>query len=238
MQIAIDIGNTRAKFAHFEERKILENYILPHEEVRGRLTELISNHEEIIISSTKDYGNLNLDLALLDKVLVLDSKVNLPVEINYKTPQTLGNDRLANVVGAMNLYPAQNLLVIDTGTCFTYDFVTEKGLYLGGNISPGLHLRIKAMNSYTDKLPLIDLRSEFDFIGGSTDEALNNGVWNGCLGEIEHYCERFLREFENAAIIITGGDTEIFGKALKNSIFANPFLTLIGLNEILLFNRT
>jgi len=237
MQIAIDIGNTRAKVAFFREREIHKHIYVEHRYIGEKIAELKSEYKELIISSTKNFSSLNISENLLKDILVLDTSIPLPIEISYKTPQTLGNDRIANVIGGINLYPDQNLLIIDAGTCITYDFVNEKRQFLGGNISPGLHLRIKGMNSYTDKLPLIDLSEDYSFIGENTEEALNNGVWNGCIGEIDHYCDKFKTEFTNTAIILTGGDTEIFGKALKNTIFANPFLTLIGLNEILLFNR-
>jgi len=210
MQITIDIGNTRAKVAFFNERELVDHIYVEHRHIAEKIAELKSEYSELILSSTKNFSSLNITEDLLE----------------------------ANVIGGICLYPDQNLLIIDAGTCITYDFVTENRKFLGGNISPGLHLRIKGMNSYTDKLPLIDLSEDYTFIGESTEEALNNGVWNGCIGEIEHYCDKFNAEFENAAIILTGGDTEIFGKALKNTIFANRFLTLIGLNEILLFNRT
>ncbi len=237
MQIAIDIGNTRAKIAFFNEREIREYIYVEHRYIAEKIADLKSIHKELIISSTKNFSSLNISENLLENILVLNANIPLPIEISYKTPQTLGNDRIANVIGGISLYPNQNLLIIDAGTCITYDFVNEKRQFLGGNISPGLHLRVRSMNSYTDKLPLIDLSEDYSFIGESTESALNNGVWNGCIGEIEHYCDKFKTEFTNTAIILTGGDTEIFGKALKNTIFANPFLTLIGLNEILLFNR-
>ena len=238
MQVAIDIGNTRAKIGFFEGREMLNFSYLRHEEVADKLLHLKEDNIPRILSSTKNLSLIGIEDEHLNDVIVLSAQIDLPININYETPQTLGNDRIANVVAAVKLYPNQNLLIIDAGTCITYDFVDENNVFLGGNISPGLHLRLKAMNAYTDKLPLIDLKEDYDFIGKSTEEALNNGVWNGCVGEMDYYCGTFLENFNNTAIILTGGDTEIFGKALKNSIFANPFLTLTGLNEILLYNRT
>jgi len=240
MQLIIDVGNTRVKAAIFDDDIMITKKVMALAQFTENLSDFVAKHpiNKAIISSV---GRLSREqsrsVQLRFPTVLLSHKTPLPFVNDYGTPETLGVDRIALVAAFAKAYPGKNGLIIDAGTCITYDFVNEKRQFLGGNISPGLHLRIKGMNSYTDKLPLIDLSEDYSFIGENTEEALNNGVWNGCIGEIEHYCDKFKTEFTNTAIILTGGDTEIFGKALKNTIFANPFLTLIGLNEILLFNR-
>ena len=238
MNLIIDIGNTRAKIAFFEGREMKEFVISSHKNIEQSIAGSKMKYDHCIISSTKDLMALEIDESSFNNVMVLDHNTPLPIHLDYKTPGTLGVDRVANAVGAVSRFPDTDLLIADIGTCITYDFITKEKEFLGGNISPGFHLRLKAMNSYTDKLPLIDLSEEYTFIGKSTEEALNNGVMIGCISEVEHYCNEFLKEYPKGKIIITGGDTEIFAKALKNSIFANLFLTLIGLNEILLYNKS
>ncbi|NND77270.1 MAG: type III pantothenate kinase [Flavobacteriales bacterium] len=238
MDLAIDIGNTRAKIAFFEGRELIKYLVSSHKHIERTIQEAKLEYDDCIISSTKDISSLDLKEEFLEMSLILDHKTPLPIKLNYNTPETLGMDRIANAVGAISEFPNTDLMIVDIGTCITYDFITKEKEFLGGNISPGFHLRIRAMNSYTDKLPLIDLSEEHTFIGTSTEEALNNGVMIGCISEVEHYCDTFLEMYEEGKIVITGGDTEIFAKALKNSIFANLFLTLRGSNEILLYNKS
>lgn len=238
MDLIIDIGNTRAKIAFFEWGEMRKFFYSSHNNIERDISDTKLEHDRCIISSTKDLMTLDLDESAFNDLVILDHNTPLPVQLDYKTPGTLGVDRIANAVGAVTEFPKKDLMVVDIGTCITYDFISREREFLGGNISPGFHLRIRAMNSYTDKLPLIDLSEEHTFIGKSTEEALNNGVMIGCIAEVEHYCSEFLERYPDGKIIITGGDTEIFAKALKNSIFADLFLTLKGLNEILLYTKS
>jgi type III pantothenate kinase len=166
----------------------------------------------------------------------LDQHTPLPIENLYKTPETLGKDRIAAAVGANELFPGQNVLIIDAGTAITYDMVSEKNEFLGGNISPGLQMRFKALNQFTGKLPLINYSDEFQLIGRNTEDAIRAGVQNGILYEIERTIETFNRNYENLQIVMTGGDSIFFDKKLNYSIFVHFNLTLIGLNRILEHN--
>lgn len=166
----------------------------------------------------------------------LDHHTPLPIENLYETPETLGKDRIAAAVGANELFPGQNILIIDAGTAITYDVVSEKNEFLGGNISPGLQMRFKALNHFTGKLPLINYSDEFQLIGRNTEEAIRDGVQNGILYEIERTIETFNRNYENLQIVMTGGDSIFFDKKLNYSIFVHFNLTLIGLNRILEHN--
>ncbi len=166
----------------------------------------------------------------------LDHHTPLPIENLYETPETLGKDRIAAAVGANELFPGQNILIIDAGTAITYDVVSEKNEFLGGNISLGLQMRFKALNQFTGKLPLINYSDEFQLIGRNTEEAIRAGVQNGILYEIERTIETFNRNYENLQIVMTGGDSIFFDKKLNYSIFVHFNLTLIGLNRILEHN--
>jgi type III pantothenate kinase len=143
---------------------------------------------------------------------------------------------VANVVGAASLFPKQNCLITDAGTCIKFDFINAKKQYLGGAISPGISMRFKALHHYTDKLPLIKPQKKVMLIGNSTKNSIASGVQNGALAEIENIILRYKKKFGGIKVILTGGDMEPFARNIKSDIFAAPHLTLIGLNEILNFN--
>jgi type III pantothenate kinase len=171
-----------------------------------------------------------------DFFIKLDHHTKLPIENLYETPETLGKDRVAAAVGANELFPDRNLLVIDAGSAITYDLVSEKNQFLGGNISPGLEMRFKALNQFTGKLPLVNYSDEYQDIGRNTTEAIRAGVQNGILYEIAQTIDLFNRNYQNLQIIMTGGDSKFFDKKLNYSIFVHFNLTLIGLNRILEHN--
>jgi type III pantothenate kinase len=166
----------------------------------------------------------------------LSANTPLPIENRYLTKETLGKDRIAAVVGAYDLYPNQNLLVIDAGTAITYDFINEKGQYLGGNISPGIEMRFKALNYYTGKLPRVQPKEWNKLYGSTTEEAILGGVLNGVVFEVDKTIESFKEFYKNLKVIITGGDAEFFDNKLKNSFFVNFNLLALGLNRILEYN--
>ena len=190
-----------------------------------------------IVSSVREYDRevknfLNKNYHFIE----LSSNTELPVSINYKTPETLGNDRIAGVCGASALFRGINILVIDAGTCITYDFIDKDKNYFGGGISPGIDIRFRALNTFTGNLPLVNRTDNFDLIGDSTEGSIRSGVLNGVIAEIEGVIKRYKDRFGQLKIIFTGGDTIFFDKRLKNDIFALPNLVLVGLNEILDFS--
>lgn len=193
---------------------------------------------KVILSTVKPYSE-DLKRVLseeFEQFIELDHLTDLPIENLYETPETLGKDRLAAAIGANELFPDQNLLVIDAGTAITYDLVSEKNQFIGGNISPGLEMRFKALNHFTGKLPLVSYSDVFQPIGKNTIDAIRAGVQNGILYEIEQCIDAFNRNYQNLRIIMTGGDSNFFDKKLNYSIFVNFNLTLIGLNRILEHN--
>jgi type III pantothenate kinase len=194
--------------------------------------------KKVILSSVKPYDEeLNQFLSgNFDQFLELDQNTALPIENLYETPETLGKDRIAAAAGANELFPAQNLLIIDAGTAITYDLVSEKNQYIGGNISPGLTMRFKALNHFTGKLPLVKYRDEFQSIGTNTIDAIRAGVQNGVLFEMAQTIDLFNRNYQNLQIIMTGGDSNFFERKLNYSIFVHFNITLIGLNRILEHN--
>ena len=202
---------------------------------------LLDEHPQMkraILSTVKPY-NEELKHALtegFDQFLELDQHTELPIENLYETPEILGKDRLAAAVGANELFPDQNLLVIDAGTAITYDLVSEKNQFIGGNISPGLEMRFKALNHFTGKLPLVNYCDDFEPIGRNTTDAIRAGVQNGILFEMEQNIDFFNKKYQNLQVIMTGGDADFFVKKLSNHIFVQFNLTLIGLNRILEYN--
>lgn len=238
MNLTIDIGNTNIKIALFENDKIILTRVYEEFTIR-QLNDLNKEYKfnNVILSSViiNDYIIKDLQLSLYNFV-ELNSKTPLPLKSFYESPETLGNDRLAAVVGANKLYPDNTVLVIDAGTALTYDIITSKAEYMGGNISPGLNMRFKALNAFTDKLPLLSQTKQFDDFGTSTENAIVSGVQKGIIYEIEGYIKETCKRFNNLEIILTGGDAKFFDKILKKRIFVEPNLIFIGLNTILKHN--
>jgi len=173
-----------------------------------------------------------LESSLL-KFYVLDHTLKLPVQINYKTPQTLGKDRLSAVVGAWRDHKDKNILVIDSGTAITYDFLDASNVYRGGNISPGMTIRFKALNKYTKHLPMLDEQGDLPKLGYDTETAIRAGVVGGIIKEMDAYINEYKEQFPDLLVFLTGGHSFYFETKLKNSTFADGNLVLTGLNEIL-----
>lgn len=171
-----------------------------------------------------------------EQFIELDHTTRLPIANLYETPETLGKDRLAAAIGANELFPDQNILVIDAGTAITYDLVSANNQYLGGNISPGLQMRFKALNEFTGKLPLVEGSNYYSKIGKNTTDAIRAGVQNGILFEIERTIEMFVNKYPNLQVILTGGDSVFIDQLLNEDVLVHLNLTLIGLNRILEFN--
>jgi len=236
--LCIDIGNTRIKVAIFAQNKLREvkNYeILGNSELEELL--IINSITHSIISSVRkeDFAFTEI-LKQKTKFLALDHYTKLPFINCYASPETLGIDRVALAAAAINLFDKEHCLIIDVGTCITYDFVNNKQEYLGGAISPGIGLRLKSMNSFTGKLPLLNFEPVEAFLGKDTKSSMLSGVFYGILSEIEGTIDLYKKEFGNINVVLSGGDSLKFEKHLKNGIFANPNLVLWGLNKILLYN--
>jgi type III pantothenate kinase len=240
MNLIVDIGNTQTKLAVFEGGKMLFRVQVDSENIFKKIKEIqkkFKNISKAIVSSVgktdlNDFESLEKDLDLL----ILDHETPLPFKNLYSTPKTLGIDRIALVCASVEKYPNKNVLIIDAGTCITYDFINANNEYLGGAISPGLRMRYKAMHNQTAKLPLLLPESSNSLIGDATDQAIHSGVYNGIVFEIDGFIEAYRKKNNDLTVILTGGDAKMLSKQLKSSIFANSNFLLEGLNFILQFN--
>lgn len=241
MLLAIDIGNSQIKGAVFKHNTISDTFIFAYSEWQKKIENIFEQYpllSHLIVSSV---GKLSEDDFLwIDKkiqIFFVSRQMKFPFTNLYKTPDTLGVDRMVLASGAVLKYPKTNRLVIDAGTAITYDFVDAMDNYLGGAISPGLRLRYKALNDYTAKLPYLEKTEEDFFIGQNTSESIHSGVVNGVIHEIEGFIDRYRTTYENFIIILTGGDTDFLAKRLKSTIFANQNFLLESLNDLYQFQN-
>jgi type III pantothenate kinase len=242
MNLIIDIGNTKTKIAVFEGRVMVHLKALFSFQVND-LEEIFRDFsiQTYFLSSVKNEDELILNY--LDSNCksgeVFNSITPLPFKIDYETPNTLGLDRIALAAAAFCKYPSMNILVISCGTCITYNLISGEGVFNGGGISPGVHMRLKAMQHFTDKLPLAEWNGRLipQLIAKNTNEALLSGAVNGALCELTEVINRYRQTFTRELnIILSGGDAKFFEKELKNSIFADSNFVLYGLNEIHHYN--
>jgi len=241
MNLVLDLGNTLGKIAICEGTEVLETAV--YREVTSReiayFTAAYDHLEGAIVSSVVNHSREIIDYLgnLFTHFIELNHHTPLPLHNLYKTPDTLGFDRIAAASGAHTIYPETNVLVIDAGTAITYDVITSEGNYIGGNIAPGMEMRFRALNKFTSKLPLLEAVEEnVPLIGSSTSEAIESGVINGVIFEIEGFISSISESHQNLKVVMTGGDAKFFEKKLKSSIFVNSNLNLIGLNRILDYN--
>lgn len=240
MNLIIDVGNTLAKVAVFQNDEMLEKAVIEKEALGKKIAEISVSHPEISGVVTSNVSKVTFPwpsiLQKKAKFIALGPDTKLPFENLYATPKTLGNDRKALVAAASSKYRNKNVLVIDAGTCITYDFKNVENQFLGGGISPGLKMRFKALNSFTANLPLVEPQENLKLIGDSTLSSINSGVVFGVIKEIEGLIDEYASKYEDLVTIITGGDAQFLSINLKNSIFANSNFLLEGLNYILEFN--
>ena len=237
MNLSIDLGNSYAKTGLFQENKLLETH--------WKLTypELINYVQTIrpqrIMVSSVSYSEEQLRTefsTITTEIYLLKSTTPVPLKKLYDTPETLGADRVAAAVGARFLFPNKNCVVIDMGTCITYDLVGLDDNFYGGIISPGVRMRFKAMNNFTKRLPLLEPETIPELIGKSTKHAMQSGVMNGIRSEINGFVEEYSEVLTNINVILCGGDATYFANRIKNPNFVIPELVLIGLNRTLEYN--
>jgi len=239
MNLVIDIGNTRAKLSVFNGNRIVNQTVF-NSVTKELIMELLNKNKitTVLFSSVAKNVDPLIDFVNSKgaRCIVFDHNTKIPIENTYKTPQTLGLDRLAAAVGANELFPNQNIVIIDAGTAITIDFINAENQFVGGNISPGLNTRYKALHNYTNKLPLLELRNEWSVLGTDTETAITSGVQQGVVFEIFGYIDWFIRQYGNVKTIITGGDAELLAKNIQYSIIVEPDLVLKGLNRIIQYN--
>lgn len=235
--LAIDIGNSAIKYAVFAGEQL---------EQSGKVAALpdlwqitgVNPVDNIIVSSVRATENqLVPQLQAQGNLVLFDYQTPVPVYNHYGTPQTLGMDRLAAVVGANFLYPTADCLVIDAGTCITCDFIDKAQHFWGGSISPGLQMKFRAMHTFTQKLPLIEQAIfPVPLAGTTTQEAMQSGVVNGTIAELNGTIAAYTQKSAHLLVVLCGGDAAFFETKLKAHIFVVPELVLIGLNRILNYN--
>jgi type III pantothenate kinase len=241
MLLAIDVGNTQIKLAVFEHHTLIHKEIIAYNDwqiaVKKNLKKF-SKIENIVVASV---GKLNkedfLELNSNVKIYFITKESTFPFQNLYATPDTLGIDRMVLAAGAVLQFPNKNRLVIDAGTCITYDFIDENDNYLGGAISPGIRLRYESLHNYTAKLPLLTKENPDHLIGNSTNQSIHSGVVNGVTMEIDGFINNSFVENDNFIIILTGGDAEFLADRLKNTIFANSNFLLESLNQTFQYNH-
>ena len=236
MNLIIDIGNNSAKFFLFNDGQIVlhtrrENTSFDIIDEWNRLYDI---DRAIVSTVIADSPELQDELARMQcPVIRFDSNTRLPIEINYRTPGTLGSDRIAAAVGAWSETPGHNILVIDAGSAITIDFVGKDGKYNGGNIAPGIKMRLRALHEYTSRLPMVDKEGDTPAIGYDTETAIRSGVINGICHEIEGYIDEFRQKYCDLLVFLTGGDEKPLKNRIKSCIFADKNLVAKGLNRIL-----
>lgn len=231
IQLVIDIGNTAFKVATFDNQYRVDKKVFLKESEIIRYLKTV-NYDHVIVSDVRGENHQWLP----SDSMILSHTLQFPFINQYKSKTTLGTDRLAGVSGAVSLYPNRNVLIIDMGTCITYDLLTKDAKYQGGGISPGIRMKFKALNNFTGKLPLVEEFEDVKLVGQSTIECIQSGVLMGTLGEIESIISKYGQLYENLVVLMTGGDTKYFETKIKAPIFVNPDLVLVGLNTILLHN--
>lgn len=240
MNLIIDIGNTRTKLAVFEDNKLVENIVCDFDQTLNQLV-VLEHKYKITLGILSSVVHLKSDFVKkvkkITQFLELTSSTKVPFQNLYKTPTTLGLDRIALVSAAVNEFPNKNCLIIDAGTCITYDFIDSSNNYHGGAISPGLTMRYNSLNDYTSKLPKLSFSDDFELVGYDTKSSIHSGVLNGIIYEIDGVINQYKSQYQDLTIVLTGGDVNFLSKQLKNSIFANQNFLLIGLNTILNFNN-
>lgn len=233
MNLVIDIGNTSIKAGLFKKDLLSQSFLVKDKQ---ELYGIVARHNgEIIISNVADQSITGKILTLKPQTMVLSTNIKLPFSIKYKTPHTLGLDRIAACCGAMCVTTLP-CLVVDIGTCITLDGLNHNYEFIGGNISPGPALRFKAMNNFTSALPLEELNDESSVLGTSTQEAIQSGVKFGIIHEILGTLKELRSQDSRYQLVLTGGYSSFFDSKLKEDIFAEPNLVLLGLNRILNYN--
>lgn len=240
MNLILDIGNTQYKICVFNDHQL--EFHAYYKQLTAKTIQTIIHDfpiKKAIYADTRGIKNSEITAIFPRNIspIALNKNTPLPIQINYETPETLGKDRIAGAVGAHQLFPQTPVLIIDIGTAITIDFVSETGIFEGGIIAPGPELRYRALHEFTGKLPLISPTEHVKEMGTSTITAIQSGVQNGILFEINQYILTFSKQYNNLKTVLTGGYAYLFDKKIKYPIFADAFLIPKGLNRILNYNE-
>lgn len=239
MHLCIDWGNSRVKAAFFEEQTLSAEYNFSETEALTSIVSLVAEKKPraaILCSVANHPPELKILLQEHTQLIVLTSNTLLPIMNAYHSPESLGMDRLAIAVGANAAFPGKNNLVVSTGTAITYNFIHQNKAFRGGNISPGVHLRFRALHEFTDKLPMVSEQGDIPVLGYDTETSIRSGVVLGVAAEIDGMINYYKEQYSDLNIVLTGGNAGLFAGKLKNQIFADSQLLLKGLNTILRHN--
>ena len=240
MNLVVDIGNNFFKLGIFENSNLVFSFFDKNDKIDVEIEKIIRRYTKItsaLISNVSSIKINDIFNKLNIKIYELDSTFIFPFKLNYKTPESLGNDRLALAAAATILFPNSNNLVIDAGTCITIDFIDNNNHFMGGSISPGVKMRYDSLNHYTANLPLLKNENSFNYPGDSTNASIHAGIIGGVSNEINGFIKQINSRNDKVNVILTGGDAKILSKTLKITIFANQNFILEGLNCILNLNK-
>ena len=236
MNLIIDIGNNSTKYFIFAGDSIVLHGRRPNNSLNF-VREYIEQYtiEKVIVSTVVDINKEDTELLnnICKKVVWFGSDTPTSIKLEYRTPHTLGTDRIAALVGAQTQAQGKDILVIDVGSAITIDFADAKGTFKGGNISPGIKMRLNALHNFTNRLPLIEKDGDTPLLGYNTETAIRSGVIRGICHEIEGYIEEIKTKYPDVFVFLTGGDEKTLINNIKTRIFADKFLIAKGLNAIL-----
>ena len=240
MNLVVDIGNNFFKLGIFENSNLVFSFFDKNDKIDVEIEKIIRSYTKITSALISNVSSIKINDILNKlniKIYELDSTFIFPFKLNYKTPESLGNDRLALAAAATILFPNSNNLVIDAGTCITIDFIDNNNHFIGGSISPGVKMRYDSLNHYTANLPLLKNENNFNYPGDSTNASIHAGIIGGVSNEINGFIKQINSRNDKVNVILTGGDAKILSKTLKITIFANQNFILEGLNSILNLNK-
>jgi len=240
MIVALDIGNSFIKWGEFRDGRLNAVSKVEHESLLDRLEDIhkSTSRLDLILCQTGHLAEeIKSKLAQRHRLLQISNKLKLPFDSNYKSPFSLGADRIALVAGATETAHEGDTLIIDFGTCITYDLLINNEVYAGGAISAGLFMRYQAMHNLTASLPLLEPVETTRLTGQTTEECMHSGVVNGLWAEIEGMVSRYTDSYKNLRVITTGGGSSVLPDRLKNRFFAAPNLLLHGMHKIYNLNR-
>ena len=239
MNLVVDIGNTILKLGLFK-KNVLINYFEFDNNYYENIRNILESNSVLnsIISNVSDPENKIIQLLKIKtKFIPFDSSLKTPFTNKYTSKKTLGQDRIALVSSSVKLYPNEYVLIIDCGSCITYDFINNKNEFIGGAISPGLLMRYKALNNFTSNLPLLKPKKINYIIGDNSEKSIHSGIINGITAELNGMIDSYKKEYKKIRIILTGGDSKFLSSKIKNTIFANSNFLFLGLNHLIEFNK-
>ncbi|MFL2666241.1 MAG: type III pantothenate kinase [Flavobacteriaceae bacterium] len=239
MNLVLDIGNSLLKAGIFKNNNLI-NYCEFNQDYYLNIKSILDKNpitHSIVANVAESKNKLTELLSKKTNLIKFDSSLKVPFKNCYQTKNTLGKDRIALVSNASKEYPKENVLLIDLGSCITFDFLNNKNEYIGGSISPGLRMRYRSLNNFTANLPLIDPKEIDCFIGKNTEDSIHSGIINGIISELNSTVDKYKSKYKQIRIILTGGDSKFLFKKIKNGIFANQKFLIFGLNFLIELNK-